>query len=445
MSKIKKMMPILLVLIYLLTAFFMVKGRGETAGEYNRLLRDARQFAENGIVSDAIDCYEDALAINPTAEIYLEAGAVYLDNEEYQSAKKWYNNKLLTEYPNDARVYEYGMTLFLRQEQYSDAFDCYETYQNRGLQSEAVEALIDEIYYAYRLSGQYDAVSLFSNTTNTAAVQKNGLWGYISASGDRKISYQYTEAGVFSDTAVVTDTDGETYYIDSDGNRKISMAQIERANPESGAITQLKRVESNLILAGNGSVWSYYDADTLQEQFGDFRDATVITNGVGAVSDASGKWALISSTGELLTEYQFDQVLADQKETVCRNAAIIVQLNGHFVLVDREGNLLSEQQYDEACAFNDATYAAMKRDGKWYFVDDQGTEYSLGEFEEAKSFSAGLAAVRQDGLWGYITMDGTMAIECQFEEAEAFNRSGSAFVKAGGSKWTLLELYRYQN
>ena len=204
----------------------------------------------------------------------------------------------------------------------------------------------------------------------------------------------------------------------------------------------MQSIESGKILASNGSDWCYFDETSYQKLFGPFSNATKITNGVGAVCDEQGKWALISDNGELLTEYMFDGVIADQKGIVCRTDAVVVEQGGRFYLVDHNGNRIGEEGYSDIRAFNDGTLAAAKKGSKWLFLDDQGIEHQLGDFEEAQSFSNGLAAVKKEGTWGYIDTNGVLVINNQFSEVSPFGPDGVAFVKGTGTTWNLLRLYR---
>lgn len=445
MKKIKKMAPLLLVLLYIVTAAYMLNNKIDAIRQYNTLVSQAREYVKNGVIVDAMEAYEQALTLKPSADLCIEAGEVYIDSKDYYSAKRWYLNQLLSQYPSDARTYEYGIRVYMAQQKYEEVFNCYDKYQAKNLNSESVEQIMEDILYQYSIVGQYDDVSVFSNATDTAAVKSGELWGYVDASGNRTINYSYLEADIFSSYAAVLGQDKTPYYIDTSGNKKITVSQIMEANPDLGEVTALNGIESDLILAFGADGWYYCDSSSLQKKFGSFQDATKITNGIGAVSNASGKWALIDAQDNLQTDYLFDSVVSDAKGIVCRTDAIIVCKDGQYILVDHTGTQIGTNSYSEAKAFNDSTYAAMKRDNQWYFVDEKGQELSLGSFDEVESFSNGLAAVKINGLWGYITVDGTSAIDCQFTAAGPFSQSGSAFVQRENESWGLLLLYRYHH
>lgn len=87
--------------------------------------------------------------------------------------------------------------------------------------------------------------------------------------------------------------------------------------------------------------------------------------------------------------------------------------------------------------------AAVKKDGKWGYIDNQGEWVIQPSFDKVMPFSEGLAAANigykfdpldadkcQTGKWGYIDKTGQWAIEPSFESAESF-REGFAKVNVG--------------
>ena len=130
----------------------------------------------------------------------------------------------------------------------------------------------------------------------------------------------------------------------------------------------------------------------------------------------------------------------------CRGAAVLVRQDGVYRLLDKTtGQPIGSSTYEDARAFNENSLAAVKKDGRWIFLSETGEETDLGDFEDAKSFSAGVAAAKQNGKWGYINQAGEWIIQPQFEDAKAFCASGVAFVKTDEETWNLLMLYRFHH
>lgn len=438
-------MPIFLAAALFGTAAVSVNGRIETQRAYETALTQAREYADKGIVVNAVEQYRTAISINPTLTAYLEAGQVYLDNGDLSRARKWYKNNLKKEFPKEPETYLFGINVYLANNNYRMAFDVYDDYQGRGLYSEAVESAIDAIRYKYDLVGSFEGVSAFSGSSKTAAVRHADLWGYVDSEMTRKLPYIYQEADYFSTYAAVKDADGNPYYIDTAGNVIINEAVILDADPEFERVVAFKCIQSNMLLAYNGEIWNYYDAGDMHKLFGGYKNAMPIANGVGAVSKDGKKWALISNKGEELTDFIYDEVLADAKSIICRNGAIIVRIDDQYMLVDKAGTQIGNKTYDGARAFNDNSYAAVKYGGEWRFIDAEGNEYLRNKYKEVKSFSNGLAAVKQNGKWGYINTAGKLVIPCEFLDAKPFNTNGVSFVKVDNNTWKMLKLYQYNH
>lgn len=443
MKKIKLLLPVWLLLLYFGSIFYMVQTRTEKRDQYQELVSQAREYASNEVVTDAVATYEQALKVHPNLQLCLETGEMLLEQEDYADANKWYTNHLYANYPDEEQTYLYGIHMSFAKEDYSQAFKIYEECRKRELNTAEIEDLMKPVLYSYVLSGSYEEVQPFGNLSGIAAVKYNENWGYINTDGQRVLDYIYTSAGMFGDVAAVTDQNGETYFVDMNGNKKITDLSVLSKDPELGQVKQFLGIDSGKLWAFNGQYWNCYDAETCEKLFGGYTAVTSITNGICAVQNGTGKWAILSGDGKELTEYKYEAVLTDQKQVFSRTNAVLVKEDGQVWLVDQSGNHISAQSYEDGCAFYDNTCAAVKQNGKWSYVDQEGNEQDLGSYDEAQSFSNGLAAVKMNGKWGYINQNGELVIECQFEQAGPFAASGVAFVKPDADGyWNLLSLYK---
>ena len=75
----------------------------------------------------------------------------------------------------------------------------------------------------------------------------------------------------------------------------------------------------------------------------------------------------------------------------------------------------------------------VKQDAKWGYIDTKGTLVIASQYDEAKSFSEGLAAVRVGKQWGYIDGAGATKINPQYKFAGEFS-DGLAFVLPPGEE-----------
>jgi len=84
-------------------------------------------------------------------------------------------------------------------------------------------------------------------------------------------------------------------------------------------------------------------------------------------------------------------------------------------------------QYEAAGDFHEGL-AAIKRDGKWGFIDKTGKVVIAPQYDYVRQFSEGLAAVQKDGKFGVIDKTGKEVIASQYDNAYFFSE-GLAMVK----------------
>ena len=89
-------------------------------------------------------------------------------------------------------------------------------------------------------------------------------------------------------------------------------------------------------------------------------------------------------------------------------------------------------------------YSTVEVNGKFGIIEGEKTIIEP-QYQDAKSFSMGLAAVCDDNLWGYINVDGDEIIDLQFKKALTFSSSGTVFVQDINDSWKLFKLYKYNH
>ena len=128
--------------------------------------------------------------------------------------------------------------------------------------------------------------------------------------------------------------------------------------------------------------------------------------------------------------------------SITHNDTYISLSASHYGFVDLNGKVVIEPQWDEVsgpqleeldkvAGFSDG-FAAVKRDGKWGWIDKTGRLF-LPPLSSPPNFHEGLSPFERDGKWGYMDTKGTVVIQPEWEEAGEFS-GGYAGVKRGG-KW----------
>ena len=435
MKRYKFLVPILLVFLFGISVYKLCSDRAAAQEKYDGLLASARGYRSQGIVVDANKDYQAALEMRPSADLALELGAMYLENDLQGTAADW-GEELVSDYPKDVRVYEYLMGIYQTKGDYGECFDLYEKAVGRQLSSEKLEEIYGEIKYTYTMGvASYADAGIFSGKLSPVKIKE--LWGYVNQNGKLVVDAKFKEVGAYlSELAPVVEPDGSAYYIDGSGNKKHVVQNGEN-------IQKLGIVSGTIYSLYNGKTWEFCSLENDLPLFGGYEDASGLGNGVAAVRQGN-KWGLINDSGEALTQAVYDEVLQDEKTVVYRNGRLFVKQGSGCFMIDSAGNKIGDQTFEAARIFADATYAAVKQNGKWGFVDRDGGMVIPPQYEEARSFSNGLAAVKQGGRWGFIDLENNMAIEPQFQGAKDFNTTGSAFVQLD-SEWLYLSLYQYHH
>ena len=125
----------------------------------------------------------------------------------------------------------------------------------------------------------------------------------------------------------------------------------------------------------------------------------------------------------------------------------VVKKNGKYGYVDREGHRITDYIYDIADAFNGG-FARVSRDGKWTWIDINGTEIlpcvfdgeKYSRFDGAGALDFGLSGiwmlVKKDGKLGVRKVaDGEEVIPCEYDEIYQFDGHKAWLCK--NSKWGL--------
>ncbi|MBO6794285.1 MAG: WG repeat-containing protein [Balneolaceae bacterium] len=105
-----------------------------------------------------------------------------------------------------------------------------------------------------------------------------------------------------------------------------------------------------------------------------------------------------------------------------------VLLNGEWGYINKSGKMVLEPRYQNAFTFSDGL-AIVRESWRWKYIDETGEQAFEGDFEDLRTFSEGKAAVRVDGRWGYINQNGNFIINPRFRGATSFSND-RAFVRS---------------
>lgn len=432
MKNYRKIIPLALVVLMALACYSLVSNAVKENSDYNHYLSEARKYAELDITKYAIENYNKALSINPTPDVYVEVAEYYERQENSDTKLSNWCEDFFEKYPTNSKSYDCILKAYMKQKDYDSCFDVLSTAEKRNVSSEYIKSVKNELSYTFKLDfNTYDDVGIYGN--GFCAVKSKDAWGYVDSYGNQKTPITYVSAAPFTkaEMAPVVDQKGECYFIDNTGSRVL--ASKEKYKSFGISSDDIIKVELE-----NGK-YSYCDSE-LNKLFGEYDDATAFNNGIAAVKE-NGQWKIINNEGNAKSSTEYADVVADEKNIVFRNDRLFVGDGTGYIMIDSSGKQIGNEKYENAHCFADSTYAAVENDGKWFFIDKNAKRLSDKTYEDARSYSNGLAAVKISGKWGFVDTDENVVIEQQFFGAKDFSEKGSCFIQTG-DKWQLLKLYR---
>lgn len=209
-----------------------------------------------------------------------------------------------------------------------------------------------------------------------AAVQRNGLWGYIDKDGNEVIPCQYESAEYFNNSRAIVSKGGLYGCIDTKGNEVVPFEY--------------------------GWIHHYTDYFTVNKDYKNIHGCGYLDNEGKEIAPCI--YSAISSFSEGLSRVRKDDL---------------------YGFIDKQGKEVIPCKYEYAEVFSDGL-ALIERDGLYGFIDKQGNEVIPCKYTYAHSFSEGLAAIQiadADGISkvGYIDSKGNETIPCIYNAADGMH------------------------
>lgn len=430
-GKSKILIPLAIILLFGLSAYYLVSNSVSSTTEYETYLSKARKQAEVKTVY-ALEYYQQAIELNPSLDLYIEVSDYLKTLGNYKNLVKW-AEKTVETYQKEPRAYDYLLSIYMDKEDYESCYDVLDRAIRRKVTSEYIDNTYKEIYYKYYIDnlGYYDA-GLFSH--GYAPVFNGELWSAVNEAGEICFTTGYTYVGFaneYGEIPVVT-RDGEALFVNSGSERLIaSLDSFKRVGP---------LFENCFAAQKSNNKYTYYNRDFEPLNENEYDYASSYNYGIAAVK-VNGKWSLIDTDGAKVAG-DYDSVVMDDKEIAYRYERSFVKSGNSYIMIDSKGTQIGDS-YEDAKLFNTGgVFAAVKKNGKWGFVDNNGEMIIEPIYDDARSFTSELAAVKKNGVWGFIDMEGNTAVDFIFEDARDFSSNGCCFVKTKDGYWALLRLYR---
>lgn len=241
--------------------------------------------------------------------------------------------------------------------------------------------------------------------------------GFVNAKGELLVEPDTFSGGSSSHLeSVFYAKKGDHYkyvYIDSSGIKAVDLKDYsELGNFYNGhATVTLKSNSGKGVIDKNGNL-------IFENKDGKYKDFRFLGSGVFAAEISENKYDFLDYAGTLLTKssYTNDWLWQVSEET------ILVSKDKKYGFLNLAGSEIIPLIYDDAHSFSEGL-AAVCRNGKWGFVDKTGKEVILPGFDRVLPFDNSLAAVTVDGKWGLIDKEGKIILPIEYDSVTV-NESG---------------------
>ncbi len=438
---------ILIILCVVMLNVFVLFTVGQTlmgkTSEYDELLSEARELAENELYFRSVEKYSDAILKKDSLELRIEQLSVFdkgLNTNELGDTYDYFDaiEEMIEKYMENAQAYEAASDIYMKYEEYEKCAELLMQARDLNVTSEKIETAREIVRYKYK-----SYYAMYTNVMPTydgmIAVSSDKGAEYLDSTASPELSGGYTYASSFSEgyAFVKTAYSGEErgIIINKEGQRQAYMDGVTESSGVGEAVRNGKKI---LLLAGlKDGRYKYYGIDGV-EVFGDYEFAGRYRNNVAAVKEANG-WKLINGDGVQISDKIFEDVILNEFSECAPKGMILAKENGAYHLYDLKAERVGDLTCENAKAYADG-YIAVCVEGGWGYADSQGKMVIAPKYEDARSFSNGLGAVKKDGLWYLISPAEKVIGNETFDDVGYLNEEGICFVRSS-EYWSYIQMF----
>ena len=300
------------------------------------------------------------------------------------------------------------------------------------------------------ISRKYDSVGDFSE--GLAAVKLNGKWGVIDKTGKEVLpcTLEYSYVYPFSDgLAAVTALNGKYGYIDKTGKEVVPLGKYDE--PLGGMV----HFSEGLAAVKKDGRAGYIDTTGKEviplryNQAADFSEGLAKVLKYGEMGQFTTNWSFIDKTGKevlSLDEYYWGDGIFFSEGLAA------VKRDGKYGYVDQTGKEVIPCQYNNMSKFSEGLAAVTTDENyktsdavKWSYIDKTGKEVFSCKYVSAGAFHDGLASVMDENWkWGFIDKTGKEVVPCKYDDVNAFSEGLAAVeVEEGYDSDEQMTIYKW--
>jgi len=196
--------------------------------------------------------------------------------------------------------------------------------------------------------------------------------------------------------------DREWAVIDIDGNVIVNVGKGPSGNQP--------KYSEGFILSSRTGQRIFYDRMGRRLTDTTFRNASLFSEGLAAVSLDGTMWGYIDTDGNEVIPYIYDSA-----QSFIDGLALVRQ-DGKSGFINAAGNIVIPLIYDSAQAFTE-DFAVVSKNGMFGFIDRRGNTVIPLTYNDASSFDNGIAAVRSGNSFSQIDSSGNELFAFKIDES----------------------------
>lgn len=396
-------------------------------------LQEAEDLENRGLLQKTVLAYDEALDIDENIltrmKLIHAAERRYAEDKHYYEKYLEYALEAAREYPKHPYFSTRVAKLYLDQMDYQSAHDFLVSVKAKGLNDVVVTRIFNEALYAFREDWLSYTDIKYAGTTHYA-VETDGHWAYIDETGNDQRYGKLTIASPPSKEGFrYIQKNGEDVLIDSE---KVIQAYLDFTPEDVGFFAE------ELIALKKDGKFRYFD-HLGDEIFGSYDEAGAFIESKAAVKDGD-KWFLIDKEGNAISENRYDEIVLDLSGHYLVSGHFLAKSGDSYQIYTAEETPVEGFSCQEVDVLTEDGIFAFKRDDKWGFANLAGEVIIEPQYEDARSFSNGLAAVYNGDMWGFVNQDNYAPFEFRFLEVSYFNKQRNCMVQLEEGKWSLFIL-----
>lgn len=422
MKKVNICIVIVLIALCLVGWYTLTSKKVSKSNLYKEYMKQADEWVEKGLYQRAIKNYELALTEKTSEEIYVKMLAAY--QKRYEEAPEEtiddysdFLKKAVNLYPANKELVDAIVPIYMAEEEYENIYDCLKKAIDNGYDDEEIRQKLSEVQYSFELLASEFVGIRESLGEFYTALKKTG-WNIYNLDDGYILPYDYNYVGLCNEDGVTVITGEDSRIVTAEG---MVLGIFDGIVTDSGIYSE------ELLPACIDGKYSYYN-EFAEKQFGEYEAASMFQNGIAAVKE-NEKWKFINNKGETISDDVYEEIVLDSKGRYIVGNTILLKKDGTYCLCDEKFNIKTKLECSDVDVYIEDELIAVCQNEKWGYANSNGEIVIAPEYEEARSFSNGLAAVKNGNKWGFINTNNELVIDYQFTDAGYMDVNGMCIVR----------------